>query len=158
MAQPEIAELAKKMWEEYSNNIPNLLTPGQWHLPFVTKEEIENASHDLQTYGGYSHVTAWDVLIKRSVARCARVSYLNHDGTNSTHEQDCALHDRLLSEQPIHASPAEHQAEARSNLILGLLDPSKYSSKIYSGNLRGWIQYRKTLPNENITEFKESLG
>ncbi len=158
MAQPEIAELAKQMWETYSNNVPYLLSPGEWHLPFVTKEELKNASHDLQTYGGYSHVVAWDVLIKRSVARCARVSYLNHDGTTSTYEQDCALYDRLLAAQPIHASPAEHQAQVRSNDLLGRRDATNYSASIYSGNLRGWIQYRKTLPGENITSFEGSLG
>ncbi len=82
-----------------------------------------------------------DCAIKRSVARCARVSYLNHDGTESTPEQDYQLYDRLLGSSPIHASPAEHQAKAVS-------DPFARS-----GNFRGWIQYRKTLENENIVKF-----
>jgi thymidylate synthase ThyX len=144
MAQPEIQELAKQMWEAYQRSTPELLTPGQWHLPFVTKEELKNHTGVLQTYGGYSTVVAWDNLIKMSVARCARVSYNNHDGTNSTYEQDCALYDRLLGSQPIHASPAEHQAKAL------YVDQSTE----WSGNFRGWLQYRKTLEGENITEFK----
>ena len=82
-----------------------------------------------------------DVPVKRSVAKCARVSYKNHDGTDSTVEQDLALYDRLLGQLPIHASPAEHQAMA--------IDDAGERS----GNFRGWIQYRKTLENENIEKF-----
>lgn len=150
MAQPEIAELAKQMWEAYCDHVPTLVTSGKWHLPFITKEDIEAASGELQTMSEYVKVTAWDRLIKMSVARCARVSYLNHDGTTSTYEQDEALYNRLLSEQPIHASPAEHQAEA----VMNFHAPVNW----YVGNFRGWKQYRKSLPNENIMVFKGSLG
>jgi thymidylate synthase ThyX len=122
-AQPEICELAKKMWEAYSTSTPKQLKEGEWHLPFIAEEG------DLE------------VLLKRSVARCARVSYLNHDGTSSTVEQDLQLYERLVGSAPIHASPAEHQAKAIAD------------SNIRSGNFRGWIQYRKTLPNENIQSF-----
>lgn len=148
MAQPEIAQLAKQMWEAYQESVPALLRPGEWHLPFITKEELKNASHDLQTYGGSSHVVAWDILIKMSVARCARVSYLTHEGKTPSQEDDFKLYDRLLSEQPIHASPAEHQAKA---LMTDQMNE-------WSGNFRGWTQYRKTLAGENITSFEGPLG
>jgi thymidylate synthase ThyX len=133
MAQPEIAELAKLMWEAYKANIPQKLKEGDWHLPFVPEQEVTDYSGPIED------------LIKVSVARCARVSYNKHDGTNSTYEEDAALYDRLLGSQPIHASPAEHQAQA--------IDIIKWS-----GNFRGFLQYRKTLPNENITSFEGPLG
>ncbi|NJL26340.1 MAG: FAD-dependent thymidylate synthase [Calothrix sp. SM1_5_4] len=102
------------------------------HLPFITPADA------VDEFGRSSSV---ELLIKRSVARCARVSYLNHDGTQSTVEQDIALHDRLVSAAPLHASPAEHQAMAVG-------DPN-----VKSGNFQGWVQYRKTLRDENVVEF-----
>lgn len=152
MAQPEIAELARQMWEVYKTNQPYKLQLGCWHLPFVTTIEIANefAAQDITKID-------WSPLIKRSVARCARVSYNNHDGTSSTQEQDNALHDRLLAEQPIHASPAEHQAQAREHAYEGDCQ-WQCTDEEFSGNLRGWTQYRKTLKGENITTFEGSLG
>lgn len=132
MAQPEICELAKQMYNIYSSNVPVIKSEGAWHLPFVD-EVLDNQE---QT----------DQLIKQSVARCARVSYLTHEGKNPTLEEDMMLYDRLLGSTPIHASPSEHQAMAVGN--------SKYNS----GNLKGWMQYRKTLDNENISVFNNPIN
>lgn len=126
MAQPEICELAKKMYEVYELSVPKKLKTGQWHLPFI---------EDTYTIG--------DTFIKQSVARCARVSYLTHDGKVSNFNDDTKLYDRLLKAVPIHASPAEHQAMATDD------------SDNFSGNLRGWVQYRKTLPFENVEVFEK---
>jgi thymidylate synthase ThyX len=137
MAQPEINALADQMYEQYLQSKPMKMVAGAWHLPFITEQEIMDTAYTMpEPNHGYPQ------LIKRSVARCARVSYLNHDGTNTTVEQDLQLYDRLLGSSPIHASPAEHQAMA-------IGDPN-----IRSGNFRGWIQYRKTLAGENVMEFK----
>lgn len=146
MAQPEICELAKLMWEAYQASQHRQLGTGQWHLPFVTHDDRQAqwnrmcAKH--QDPGQISDQEMKDELIKISVARCARVSYLNHDGVSSTFEQDCQLYDRLLGSAPIHASPAEHQAMA-------IGDPS-----VRSGNFTGWIQYRQTLKGQNVTAFE----
>jgi len=145
MAQPEIAELARQMWELYKNNVPIKLYPGEWHLPFVTDEEIKDY---------FSH--GWLPLIKKSVARCARVSYLNHEGKESTFEQDCALYDRLLKENPKHSSPAEHQAQVWAWFGDPPADPKAISH--FSGNFRGWNQYRQMIPGQNITKFEGPLG
>ena len=130
-AQPEIHALADEMFRQYCANVPVELEDGQWHLPFVEKSEIYQPMVP----------SSKTILIKKSVARCARVSYLNHDGTSSTLEQDCQLYDRLLGSKPIHASPAEHQAMATGD------------ANLRSGNFRGWIQFRKTLPEENVLNF-----
>lgn len=142
MAQPEIHALADLMYALYSANAPRTLQEGQWHLPFISKEDEFETHGELNA--GETVQELIDTLIKRSVARCARVSYLNHDGIPPTLEQDLQLYQRLVGSAPIHASPAEHQAQAVD-----------YPSFIFSGNLRGWIQYRKTLLNENILEFKK---
>lgn len=50
-------------------------------------------------------------MLKISVGRCARVSYLTHGGLRAI-DEDIALHDRLVVQSPLHASPAEHVAQA----------------------------------------------
>lgn len=135
MAQPEICELAKQMWTLYSSHAPEKLVAGEWHLPFVSYNEIHNEI--VVKNNNYGN------LVKMSVARCARVSYLNHEGKAPSLEEDLKLYDRLLGNTPIHASPAEHQAMA--TMI----------KDNHSGNFKSWIQYRKTLENENITHFEK---
>jgi thymidylate synthase ThyX len=136
-AQPEIHALADKMYDAYYSTIPVSRPAGNWHLPFISKEDW-----DEQAMNGYPENRTQE-MIKRSVAKCARVSYLNHDGTKADAQQDFELYDRLLGSSPLHASPAEHQAMATG-------DPN-----VRSGNLRGWIQYRKTLKDENVENFKK---
>jgi hypothetical protein len=70
-----------------------------------------------------------DVLKQISTARCARVSYANHDGTDPDVGKDIALHDDLVGSKPLHASPTEHQAMA-------------ICSDTWSKNFKGWKQYR----------------
>jgi thymidylate synthase ThyX len=69
---------------------------------------------------------------KIAVARCARISYLTHDSNKIEVEKDYELHDRLIKSG--HFSPFEHIACARH---------------VSAGNFKGWLQYRKMIPNEN---------
>lgn len=137
-AQPEICELATQMLNLYKRSSPKRISDGQWHLPLLTEEDIAECAKKHRDV-----FAATQCAIKRSVAKCARVSYKNHDGTNTTLCQDLELYERLLGNTPIHASPAEHQAMAIPQ------------GDVWSGNFRGWIQYRKTLPDECIYDFKE---
>lgn len=147
MAQPEIAELAKQMWFAYNSSTPKSLKSGEWHLPFVSDEDSaillanDLALHRLENFDETVFPQHDENLLKMSVARCARVSYLNHEGKQPTLQEDLTLYDRLVGSAPIHASPAEHQAMAVAD------------SGVRSGNYRGWIQYRKTLQGENIDTF-----
>ena len=140
MAQPEIHMLADQMYNQYHLNKPIFLMEGEWHLPFVTPE---NAKQVIEEYLQKNPSAKFiDFAARMSVARCARVSYLNHEGNAPSLEEDLKLYDRLVGSEPIHASPAEHQAMACG-------DPN-----VRSGNFRGWIQYRKTLKGENVTDFR----
>lgn len=141
-AQPEICELARKMFLMYRMSEPKMIMCGEWHLPFVTDEEIR--AHFAAVGDGVVTSTNdehWLPLIKLSVARCARVSFLNHFGKKPSQKEDFDLFEKLLSEQPIHASPAEHQAKSVPDHTLR------------SGNIVGWLQFRKTIPNENVEIF-----
>jgi len=123
-AQPEIYHLAKLMKEAYDTSTPSLLEDNQWHLPYITEEDTKKYTEQ--------------ELFYKSVACCARVSYNNHDNSETTIESCKTLYDRLLSSKPIHASPAEHQAQPLHD---------KYER---SGNFQGWLQYRKVIENKGI--------
>jgi hypothetical protein len=159
-AQPEIKALADAMWEAQQASTPICLNPGDWHLPYINFTKGEDTWQALQ-HCKRGRITrdepSWDeiisVLLKVSVARCARVSYLTHDGRQTTVEEDIALYERLVSASPGHMSPAEHQATPDEWFDGGpdsSLDPHWFRPE-QSGNFRpGWIQLRKTLPGEFI--------
>jgi hypothetical protein len=79
-----------------------------------------------------------DERIRVACARCARISYETHDGKRDTKE-DLRLCDQLIKAG--HMSPFEHVARANP------------MGDYYTGNFRGWIQYRKKLNNENISSI-----
>jgi thymidylate synthase ThyX len=132
-AQPEIKELADAMFRIRSENEPRFRKPGFWHLPYVRADEC---------------LLDLELQKKISVARCARVSYLTHDGRQTTTEEDVELYARLVGSHPLHASPAEHQATPD---ILRTHQPGNHqvwSRPGLHGNFTGWIQLRKQLPGE----------
>lgn len=126
-AQPEIAHLARMWKTALDGSIP---VERLWHIPYIQDDE-----QDLPL----------DVRQKVGVARCARVSYLTHDGVRSI-DKDIKLYERLLSGSGHgHWSPFEHVAKAtdeeevRRNFATGVKGPAP----IWCGNFQGWIQFRK---------------
>ncbi|MGW8180627.1 MAG: FAD-dependent thymidylate synthase, partial [bacterium] len=102
-AQPEMQQLAKTMLEAMTKATLTKLDAGDYHLPYVSTEERETLDEK--------------TLVAISAARCARVSYRNHDNSEPDIGKDLELAQRLL-EGP-HASPFEHQATpmtTRTNL------------------------------------------
>ena len=126
-AQPEIQALANKMKAAYDASQPFKMTYESWHLPFITPQD-RRQTREMDLNEDNQH----DLLIKISTGRCARVSYLNHDG-NRDIQSDIKLHDRLLASNPPHLSPFEHCAMAMSD--------GRYA------NFTGWQSYRNQLEN-----------
>lgn len=116
-AQPEIRVLAREIRKAINSRDPIELKVGEWHLPFLSP-------------GVHTDIP---VALKVSVARCARVSYLTHDGKPSIIEEDMVLFDRLVGSRPLHASPLEHQATP---------DPAGWYKHQWA-NFNGWRQYRQ---------------
>lgn len=142
-AQPEIKVLADAMFEAQARSVPNFCRPGDWHLPYILDSERM----------AFTTPKEIQILKKVSVARCARVSYLTHEGKQTSVEEDIALFERLVHRHPIHASPAEHQATPALNHNNGR-DPS-YPTPVFQGqhlqgNFHGWHQLRKMIDGEYI--------
>lgn len=130
-AQPEFHTLAVLMKAAMEASMPKLLSPSGWHLPYVTAEERSGERDGM-------------MLAKLSAARCARVSYLKHDGAAPSVEEDLALYDRLVGGKPIHASPIEHQATPDYASLSG----EGWERQRLHGNFVGWRQYRKLVEQQ----------
>jgi hypothetical protein len=119
-AQPEFQKIAGMMRDAMEASTPQPVVSYGWHLPYT----------DLRAWfvPGHKHAA----LV--SAARCARVSYLTHDGKRDT-ETDLALATKLLAAG--HMSPFEHPAT-----------PMDTATEYY-GNFKGWCSYRKLIPGES---------
>lgn len=129
-AQPEIRHAAELMREVQQASTPTLVTVGKWHLPLIQPDEQEWAVSNI------------DEAIKVSIGRCARVSYLTHDGKRD-HEKDIELYERLVTSG--HMSPLEHVATP----YFQHSERSTMHQSMWMGNFLGWKQFRKTIPGED---------
>lgn len=127
-AQPEFQRIATLAKLHYDASVPALLQPGEWHLPLV--EDLEKLKTE-----GYTI----DEIVSICVGRCARVSYLTHDGKRDP-RADIELALRLQNSG--HMSPLEHAAQAPAGDLDAPFDV------VRSGNFEGWVQYRKTVAYE----------
>jgi thymidylate synthase ThyX len=128
-AQPELKHLAALMLGAYRASAPRALAAGQWHTPLILADE--EAALPLEE------------RLKISVARSARVSYLTHDGSRD-HAKDVELYERLVGGGANgHWSPFEHVATPLA------------SGGEWSGNFRGWQQYRKRFADEHASTFPD---
>lgn len=112
-AQPEIQKIAYMMKEAYQNSTPTMLEIGEWHLPYVTKEESEQFGEDARLL---------------SAGRCGKVSYLTHGETNTPEKDISIARDKMVGNK--HWSPVEHPA-------------TPLEGYDFCGNFRGWKQLRK---------------
>jgi thymidylate synthase ThyX len=157
-AMPEIQGLAVVMKEALELSKPTPLDPGMWHLPYIKNKDRENLFKEASAgkpFAGIddSQKQYTDILIRCSVARCARVSYLTNEMKTPTVEGDLKLYDRLVGSSPLHASPAEHVATP---------DTLHYGKWMWAhpkehGNYIGWRQHRKMLNGEFVNEYAESF-
>ena len=131
-AQPEIAYVARMMRDAWDRSEPDMLAEGDWHLPLVDGPGQDCDMTHLRWGEGRSP----EDLKWISAGRCARVSYLTHDGKRDP-QADIDLAKKLAASSPGHWSPFEHVARA-----LG--------APLQSGNFYGWAQFRKEFANEHV--------
>lgn len=141
MAEPHFQKIAKMARAAMKDSTPRLLAYGQWHLPYFG-------------FLGDEDIAAEDAP-KVSAARCARISYLTQAGIRDVAE-DVKLYDRLVAQEPKHASALEHPAECMQLTGCGAGVSYEQAAK-WSGNYEhGWRQLRKTVPNEacDVLDFE----
>ena len=154
-AQPEIQELAKCMFEAMNESNPELLKVGEWHTPYVEHFRGSDGDAGVQYIVDNVGVSEEEAIAIASSC-CAQVSYRNID---NSYDKAMTVYERLgVGGNKIHASPFEHLAMPMNNdhledmHIRGDKWPegvTHFSSKgeFWSGNLKGWTQYRQLLKN-----------
>lgn len=128
-AQPEFATLASMMRAKYVHSEPNILAAGEWHTPYVNTEDLYDPTFVSRFNPVVASAPMGAGIQLISSARCARVSYLTHDGTRD-YSKDLELAAKLLPSR--HDSPFEHVAMA-------------LATDTRSGNFSGFQQFRKII-------------
>lgn len=152
-AQPEIKRLAELMKAEYDKSNPTILLEGEWHAPYVghiTKKLVSESGRSEED------------LLKISASCIAQVSFRD---MNDSLEKAIRLTNVLLSSKPPHASPFESIAkvveipknhQSSSNMVIKPTYPLTHvdaNGDYWSGNLKGWGQYRKILTKETHVDL-----
>lgn len=159
-AEIHIAKLADLMLQAMNESEPKQLKAGEWHIPFGDKiDETKLVDWDIVYHGSPTErqLQQYQVEINKlqiATARCARVSYNNFEG-NDDYAADIKLHDRLASMG--HWSPFEHCARAMSDKEYSFDASMNEKHPVdagWSGNFRGFVQYRKTFTGENKSEVR----
>jgi len=135
-AEPHIQVLAREIRKCLDDETTiQWLEPGQWHLPFVTKED----RIDVEDTKG-----AIEALKALSVACCASTSYKTVEGFDMTIDRSQQIFDKLVTSKPIHASPLEHVAQADRAEKIGYPDDFYYrwDNGSQHRNFVGFRQYR----------------
>lgn len=152
-AQPELREWAHMAMEMKRDSEPTVLEPNQWHLPFIFPNERHEGSADFLPL---------EQRVPVAIGRCARVSYLTHDGGRDINADIELANTRLLPSG--HMAPFEHAARAMTLEERDMFQrqapiPARDSTPIhprwiagpptyYCGNFNGWVQARKVIPHE----------
>lgn len=166
-AEIHMMALAEAIWDATNEHTPKQLKAGEWHIPFEDKiDEIklefteENFKDTIQGYFHYTPISK----IKISTAMSARTSYtIVGDKKGIDYEEMIKLHDRLINQNPLHASPMEHCARAMSEFEYNMNIKGEANDYDIDGNaiirddMKGWcrnfkgfIQYRHIIENYKL--------
>jgi hypothetical protein len=151
-AEIHMMKIAEMMWDAYIESTPEKLAPGQWHIPYSDKlndlhglglSESKKQGRDISDFS-VDEIALF--AVKLSTVMSARTSYtvVGEDLKPITHERMIELHDGMKRADPLHMSPFEHCAQNPTEEYV-----TEYGSDFWSGNFKGWIQYRKMIHGEN---------
>lgn len=167
-AQPEFQIVARMMRDAIRASEPEQLGHGDWgHLPLVTEDEKFEADDDrVMDRGDRTVPDRSDGLPWVSAGRCARVSFDTHENWE---EQEVSYGRAKTLKTNGHMSPFEHVArpispedmdpetggDLQNKLMIPLASAKRATHSglragdVWCGNVRGWVQLRKLIPNEN---------
>lgn len=165
-AEIHMMALAESMYDAYNESVPELLYPGQWHIPY--KKEIKELYDEanLWTYDGEDLIP--NVAYVSSVM-CARVSFTvpGHDLSEWSLTKYITKALDLANAKPLHASPFEHAAYSmsrseRENYIKGKISTyigdrgMKTVNHDIPKDVQGWCRnYRGFVQLRHIIETRK---
>lgn len=182
-AQPEFQALANTIQMAWFTSKPTKLDYGRWVMPYIREDDYEDVSKwmknplvngeawDFYKYG-HKLMTPVDVLKRISTARCARVSFLNHNGVREIESDINMFYNKL--QRGGHWTPYEHvyspcdhykeinklqffHNNSMDNPTEGRPSPIKIVCSLTGNFGRGWHQFRKEFDGENRRAFRPNL-
>lgn len=161
--QPEMDELANKLREAKNNTVYMPLYEEEYHVPFIDRMRDEDGV--LRYYGAGTQVElSLAEALDISLSCAAQISYRKLDDSMEKAEN---IKQKLFGEK-VHASPSEHQGtpicvdpnvlrdmplgEALASLPKGVTHVD-VNMALWSGPLKGFIQYRHLLPRTDKAKF-----
>lgn len=166
-AEPHLQDLSRLVKQAIDEAKIQLLGYGEWHMPYITKMDIQNLiirpDEDTERAIDELGCNGQELLNMVSAARCARISYKPFDG-NAAYRAEFDRYNMLVTSDRVHASPLEHQAtpDEKSAFEVSqlLMTPEGTENSPFEvvegwcnpelhGNLDGYIQARKLVPNEH---------
>ena len=146
-AEKHFDKVARLIREAIRRSEPQQLKTGEWHTPYIRPSEGDAiaGSVALDIPAPNPEYRKRKAVAMVSAGRCARLSYLTHDGKRDF-RADIDLCKRLIDpkhddgtdDDAIHASALEHTVRCEA------------SADYRSGPLLGWHQFRKDFPRENV--------
>jgi len=151
-AEIHMMAVAEAIWDAKNASVPKLLQPGEWHIIFENKLDINaltsvafknakfgvGAQHELDDY-------VFDTKLKVTTSMGARTSFtVIGEEKEVSYERLVEIHDEMFRANPFHASPFEHNAQAMGEeeydkfgkITDNIIDPG------WCRNFKGFIQYR----------------
>ena len=174
-AEIHIQALAESMWDAMNESNPKQLESGQWHLPFSDKIDDGKLAQSISPNEAliYSNTSLQELKLKVCVSRCARLSYINHDG-EIDYQKDIKLHDRLLEDKHCFDEKTEiltkdgwkyfteisynsliAQVNVKTGEFCGFSKPTEIIKKDYSGKI---YKYNAKNIDLFVTEGHKLLG
>jgi thymidylate synthase ThyX len=141
-AEPHLQDLARLVKRALDEAVVHELDEGMWHMPYITEADEKEALTRFNVVSQKEADLANEWLNKLSAARCARISYKPFDG-DASYEREIERYNLLVTSERVHASPLEHQAMPDR-----FVDDAYWEFPELHGNLPGWCQARKFVPNE----------
>ena len=140
-AERHFDKVARLIREAIRRSEPQQLKVGEWHTPYIRHEDYPSL------WQHYDKATPElrNAVNMTSAGRCARLSYLTHDGKRDF-GADIELCKRLID--PKHDDGTDDDAIHAS--ALGHVLRCEASPEYLSGPVRGWHQFRKDFPRENV--------
>jgi hypothetical protein len=169
-ADPTLEDAANAMYRAHEQSVPQLLQPGEWHLPYVEEMRDDAGKQmffvaDTEGQEGDLIILNTEEAIKVSSARTGAVSFRAVDYGL---EQCLRVYDKLVGDDRKHASAMQHQAtpmkpcgEEPNGYQMAVNHPGFAESwepgishadrdgKLWSAQFCGWIMNRKLIPGEN---------
>lgn len=153
-AQPEIKELADKMFAAMKDSKQYELNPGDWHVPYWYNGVWRQGSKNKDETPAFL-----DDALAISSSCCAQVSYRLLDDSI---EKARKVYQRLVESTPVHASPFEHQATPMNFPVENNgccweegVTHMTINGEMWSGNFKSWIQYRQLIDGNVCNKFEE---